>query len=174
MDDPPPKLLLTGPSGCGKTTLVRKVIQQLEKPAAGFFTEEVRGSTGQRIGFDVVLLDGRRGPLARVGIKGPRVGKYGVDLLFLEEVALAAMEPEPDTLIVIDEIGKMECFSRPFVETVKSLLFSPRALLGTVALGGSSFIREVRNSPGVELIEVTPQNREGLVGEIVGKLRIES
>lgn len=40
----------------------------------GFYTEEVRGpgsgargrGRGARIGFDVVTLDGKRGPLARV------------------------------------------------------------------------------------------------------------
>ena len=41
----------------------------------GFYTEEVReggggegrGRRGPRIGFDVVTMDGKRGPLARVG-----------------------------------------------------------------------------------------------------------
>lgn len=32
----------------------------------GFYTEEVRQG-GERLGFDVVTLDGRRGPLARAG-----------------------------------------------------------------------------------------------------------
>ena len=32
----------------------------------GFYTEEVRNSQkGSRVGFDVVTLDGQRGPLAR-------------------------------------------------------------------------------------------------------------
>ena len=100
------------------------------------------------------------------------MGKYGVDLEFLEGVALSAMRPDPGTLIVIDEIGKMECFSRPFIDAVKGLLGSPETVLGTVALGGSPFIREVRNNPGVVLIEVTSQNRDGLVEEIINRLRI--
>ena len=33
----------------------------------GFYTEEVRSSSKRsRVGFDVVTLDGQRGPLARI------------------------------------------------------------------------------------------------------------
>jgi nucleoside-triphosphatase THEP1 len=75
------QLLVTGRPACGKTTLVNKIAAQLKKagyrvqgwrdPAhvrcaesiqlrvhAGFYTEEVRDDSNQRIGFDVVTLDG--------------------------------------------------------------------------------------------------------------------
>lgn len=55
-------------SGVGKTTLLKKVCDRLEEmnlECQGFFTEEVR-EDGQRVGFDVVTLDGDRSPLARV------------------------------------------------------------------------------------------------------------
>ncbi len=167
-----PKILLTGPPGCGKTTLIRKVVELLECPASGFYTEEVRGIDGKRIGFDVVTLNGSRGVLSREGLPGPRVGKYGVDLAFLEGVVLTGIEGDTAPLLVIDEIGKMECFSRPFVKAVRDLLRGPAAVLGTVALSGSPFIMEVRTSPAIELIEVTLQNRNGLVEEIINRLRI--
>lgn len=66
-------------SGVGKTTLIRKVCSELQKHSIvlrGFYTEEVREGgreggrgrgRGPRVGFDVVTLDGKRGPLARVG-----------------------------------------------------------------------------------------------------------
>ena len=52
----------------GKTTLIHKTCDALQKcgiPLHGFYTEEIR-TGGRRIGFDVVTLDGKRGPLARV------------------------------------------------------------------------------------------------------------
>ena len=55
-------------SGVGKTTLVKKVCEKLEEmnwACEGFYTEELR-EDGQRVGFDVVTLDGARGSLARV------------------------------------------------------------------------------------------------------------
>lgn len=62
-------VLLTGSPGVGKTTLCRKVYEVLKSKdikVQGFYTEEVRNSQkGSRVGFDVVTLDGKRGPLAR-------------------------------------------------------------------------------------------------------------
>lgn len=55
--------------GVGKTTLCKKVYEVLKDKGIkvqGFYTEEVRNShKGSRVGFDVVTLDGQRGPLAR-------------------------------------------------------------------------------------------------------------
>lgn len=162
-----PNILLTGAPGSGKTTVIMRVVNGLRCPAKGFYTEEVCGGNGRRIGFDVVMLDGRRGPLARVGSSGQRVGKYGVDLDFLERNTLPEITEEPGCLVVLDEIGKMECFSRLFQEVVRSVLSGESPVLGTVALGGTAFIREVRNRPDIELIEVTRGNREGLVEDLV-------
>ena len=62
-------VLLTGYPGVGKTTLCRKVYEILKGKGIkvqGFYTEDVRSSQkGKRVGFDVVTIDGRRGPLAR-------------------------------------------------------------------------------------------------------------
>ena len=53
--------------GVGKTTFVKKIVQKLSNEGIkchGFYTEELReGRT--RTGFDIVTLDGRRGPLSR-------------------------------------------------------------------------------------------------------------
>lgn len=62
-------------AGVGKTTLVKRVTECLKREHAlhlrGFYTEEVRQSEGRgkgtRVGFDVVTLNGNRGPLARIG-----------------------------------------------------------------------------------------------------------
>ena len=63
-------VFVTGQPGVGKSTLIQRVLQQLALPpgtATGFYTEEVRDSSGEREGFDVVTLDGRRSTLSRVG-----------------------------------------------------------------------------------------------------------
>lgn len=168
-----PKLLLTGPPGCGKTTIIRKALQRTSRPAIGFYTEEVRGRDGKRIGFDVVTLGGRRGPLARLEILGPRVGKYGIDLQFLEGTVLPMLESRQAGLVVIDEIGKMECLSNRFIEVVRRVLNSPTSILGTVAQAGSGLMKEARTHPDIDLVRVTISNRDGLVGEVVNKLKIE-
>lgn len=57
-------LLLTGKPGSGKTTMVQKLISELKMQ--GFYTEEVRNSEGDRVGFDVVTLAGKRTILSRI------------------------------------------------------------------------------------------------------------
>jgi nucleoside-triphosphatase len=112
---------------------------------AGFYTEEIR-EAGWRAGFRWHRLDGRTGILAHVKIKSPRhVSKYGVDLGSFDGEAVLVLDPEtPDVdLFVIDEIGKMECFSDKFVATVRRLLQSDKSVLATVAQKGPGLIQQV-------------------------------
>jgi nucleoside-triphosphatase len=72
-------------------------------------------------------------------------------------------------LFVVDEIGKMECFSELFMDLMRQILNGDVPLLGTVALRGSGFIREVKQQDDVELITVTPRNRNSLPVELAAR-----
>lgn len=167
------RILLTGFPGCGKTTVVRKVAAILGAGARGFYTEEVRDGRGRRIGFDVVSLEGARGELARrSAADGPRVGSYLVNIASFERVALPAMEPRAGAVLVIDEIGKMECLSERFVRRVEALLDGAAAILATIpARGGGALIEAVRRRPDFETIVVSAANRDSLPERIAGRLR---
>ncbi len=170
----PPKLFVTGDPGCGKTTLVRRVVERLRGrvPMTGFLTEEVR-EAGRRVGFRGVTLDGKEFLLAHVREEGvARVGPYGVVLEGLDTLGLASLRPGPETrLVVLDEVGKMESFSPAFRETVEALLASPVAILGTVAVHGVGFPKRVRQDPRIERIKMTRASRDGMVGEILRRLK---
>jgi len=166
-----PNLLLTGPPRVGKTTLVVRVLDGLPPgTACGFFTRELRRN-GRRVGFSVETLAGQTAVLAHVDFCSPyRVGHYRVDLAAFEATALPAIDPEcvSAPLIVIDEVGKMECFSDRFRDLVVAALSSERAVLATVAFHGDRFIESLKASPDVTLVEVNTQNRNQLVDHIVG------
>ncbi|UCH49364.1 MAG: AAA family ATPase [Betaproteobacteria bacterium] len=166
-------LLVTGPPGVGKTTALRKVCGTLQEwPMRGFWTEEVR-SDGVRQGFRLVTLDGEGCTIADVRRPGvPRVGKYGVDVAAIDAVVRKVLAPDPSVrLFVIDEIGKMECLSGPFVEAVRGLITSGQPLLATVALRGGGLIEEVKCDPRARLIHLSRDNRDRLPGEIADILR---
>lgn len=162
-------LLLIGPPGVGKTTIMRKVAQQLaDLRLGGFLTEEIRRH-GQRVGFRLETFAGRSGTLAHIGLPArQRVGKYGVYVAFLDEIAQTVLAPGRRLdVYLIDEIGRMECLSRRFVEAITALLEMPRPLVATVAARGPGMIDEVKRRPDVELWHVTRQNRDTLPAHVV-------
>ncbi|MGB9723369.1 MAG: nucleoside-triphosphatase [Chloroflexia bacterium] len=170
----PHNLLLTGRPGIGKTTVIRRVLEGLPPlRLGGFTTAEIRGPRG-RLGFRAAALGGPEIVLAHVDFPGPyRVSAYGVDVAAFERAILPLLDPrrEEVELFIVDEIGKMECFSTLFQRLVRQLLDDPRPLLGSIALRGPALIEEVRRRPDVELVEVTPANRSGLPEEILRRLR---
>jgi nucleoside-triphosphatase len=169
---PAPRILVTGPPGVGKTTLVLRVIELLRPMRlSGFYTEEVRGRSG-RTGFRIVTLDGRTAQLATAGGRGgPRVGRYSVHLGALEAVCEGVLDPRPGTdVLVIDEIGKMECLSPAFVRAAQRALSGSVPVLGTVALAGGGFIAEAKRLPGVDVIALSRENRDRLPVDVAARL----
>ncbi len=178
------KILLTGQPGCGKTTAVMKIIDNLSwhghpgraragspchLKVAGFYTQEIR-KNNVRKGFRWKRLDGAEGILAHVDIKGRfKVGKYGVDIDGFDKNVVPVLDiKQTDVeLFVIDEIGKMECFSKKFIAAVRRLFESDKPVLATVAKKGSGLISEVKNYPDAQLFTLTIANREKVVVEIL-------
>jgi nucleoside-triphosphatase len=164
--------LICGLPGVGKTTLIRELAKRLaEFEPAGFYTEEIRNKSGVREGFQLVTLRGRKLVLSHISQSGPyRVGRYGVDIAGFEQL-LAELDlgHVQSRLIIIDEIGKMECFSRRFNEAVTALLDSPKTLIATIALKGDGFIRRVKDRPDCRLIMVTRENRDRLTEELANE-----
>ena len=147
-----------------------KIIAELGcKSVAGFYTEEIRkGNT--RKGFRFKRLDGAAGILAHVDIKSRfKVGKYDVDVAGFEKSAVPILDVEQNDvkLFVIDEIGKMECFSREFVVAVRGLFASDKSVLATIARRGSGLISEVKSYPGVQLFNLNHENCEKTIAEII-------
>lgn len=162
----PPKVLLTGRPGIGKTTVILRFLESVpSKRCRGFYTQEWR-ERGRRVGFWAVTLAGERVVLAHVDF--PRryaVGKYGVDVAAFEALVLPELETqgEPADLYVLDEIGKMECFSPKFQEAAWRVLDGLVPVLGTIPpQGGRPFMERVRARPDVTLLPVAPGNRDAL------------
>jgi len=83
-------------------------------------------------------FDGQKGVLAHVNCKSRfRVGRYGVQIETIGRIAVPALKViSTDDVIIIDEIGKMECFSSLFRKAILELLDSPNPVLATIAVNG--------------------------------------
>jgi nucleoside-triphosphatase len=152
----------------GKTTVVQQLAEWLgpgsgAMPVRGFVTAEMRHG-GARKGFRVQRFDGTEAVLAHVEIRSAqRVGKYGVDVDAFERVALPALDVGREPVLhLVDEIGKMECCSRRFVEAMRAVLDSGDSVVATVAAKGGGFVAEVKDRADVQVWEVTRDNRDAL------------
>lgn len=164
-------VFLTGMPGSGKSTVVSNVIKILWKlgwKVGGILTPEVRVGD-KRIGFKVVDLSSRKeAMMASVNIRSVyRVSKYGVDVKNFERIALPALDfaVKKCKVIVIDELGKMEFFSKRFHEKVYEILKLEKPLLAVVH---RNYINEFRSFG--ELITVNLRNRDELPKIVVAKL----
>ena len=165
--------LLTGSPGTGKTTVIRRAIGESSVRAGGFYTEEIR-SSGIRQGFRITTLDGKNATLAHVDSPGPhKVGKYGIDIDNLDKVGTDAIHRaiEESDLIVIDEIGKMELFSRRFKEAVLQAIGGDKKVLGTIMFSPHPFADEIKRHPKVQVTRISRANRDNALQEVISWLK---
>ncbi len=165
------RVLLTGRPGIGKTTLITRILDRLERPAAGFLTRELR-QRNRRVGFEIQTLGGSRATLAHVDHPGePRISRYGVNLAELEQVGVSAIERamQEGVMVIVDEIGPMELLSERFREAIESVFATQLPILGTIMSRSHPFADRIKRRPDVELVEVTSGNRDELVGELAAR-----
>lgn len=166
--------LITGYPGTGKTTMIEKISRSFMKHSpVGFFTREIRQGD-IRTGFELRSLDGQRILLAHINIDSPhKVGKYKVDVMafekYLESIRFTGSQ---GNLVIIDEIGKMECMSEQFIILIKTLLESDDiVLIATVALRGGGLISQIKKRNDVNIYEITLKNRVALLKKIVQDIK---
>lgn len=161
--------LITGKPGVGKTTLIRQVVSTMRLRAAGFYTEDLRAA-GTREGFRIVTLEGDVALLAASGHPSPvQVSKYGVNIGELERIGVPALRHAIDRrqVMVADEIGKMQLYSKSFRATVFEAVRTAHPVLGTVMQGRNPYADRIKAHSNVEVIELTETNRQ----EVLNLLR---
>lgn len=169
---------LTGRPGVGKTTALVKVVELVRRDGfkpAGFYTVETR-ELGVRTGFEIVdVATGERAVLASTKeFKGPRVGRYAVNVAGLESLAVGSVRrglAEGDAVFV-DEVGPMELLSKSFVETVRQVLRSGKPSLLTVhASARHPVVDEVKTCAGENLFFIDVGNRDRVPQAVYEVLR---
>ena len=113
------------------------------------------------------MMSGDVGTLASIEGEGPRLGRYRINLTDLEKVGAGAVERaiRGADLVVIDEVGPMELFSKRFAKTVESAIESDKPMIAVVhAKSQHPLAKRIREE--FALFVVTEKNRDDLVEEI--------
>ncbi|HEX59733.1 MAG TPA: NTPase [Methanomicrobia archaeon] len=160
------RIAVTGRPGIGKSTVIRKVVERLRAEGVrvgGMLSSNIRKG-GRRVGFEILdVMSGRRGVLAHIGLDGPRVGKYGVNMQDLEDIGVFSITNAAQLadVVVIDEIAPMELKSEKFITAVEEVLSSEKHMLVSVHHNLRHGLA-MRVKKEFELLEVTIMNREEL------------
>ena len=173
------KIFITGLPRCGKSILISKLIEyyyfQKNYNIYGFLTPEVKKS-GNRIGFDILDISSKeRMKLARIGnyTTPNRLGKYRIFLEGLEKV-ITNLETTPlheIELFIIDEIGKMELFSKKFQDFITRLFTSNISIIATIGLNIKHPIKDhLLNIPNVKLFTLDRHNFQRTYQKIISIL----
>jgi len=171
------RIFLTGEPGCGKTTVIEHLCQRLEHlgtQPAGMISREIRVRES-RVGFRLMdIRTHESGILAHVDQKaGPRIGRYRVNLMDLEQIGAQSIlrAIQNSAVIIIDEIGPMELTSQLFVHAVKAALTSPKPIVGTIHKRAThSLVTDIKSNPANNIVEVNNENRDQLPNTIQSQL----
>ncbi len=164
----PKNILITGRPGIGKTSFILKLAEQLgTEKTGGFFTREIR-KAGLREGFSISTFDRFEKILAHQRLTSTiRVSKYGVDLDALDSVMDHLIHSYSSPAIwLIDEIGKMESFSKKFRDFIEQILDEEKPVIATIALRAGGWIENIKMRPDVRVIEMTQSNRNSLLNQV--------
>ncbi|MFH1259675.1 MAG: nucleoside-triphosphatase [Elusimicrobiota bacterium] len=150
-------LVIAGNPGTGKTTLILEATLPFREIIGGFYTEEIHKSN-QLWGFRIKSFDGQEGIFSHKGMESKiKLNKYGVDIEILETIAVSSMEEalHSKEIIVIDEIGAMECLSEKFSQVLIKCLNSPKRILAAIRRNSQPFTDQMKIFPQTRIIELT-------------------
>ncbi|UCE95738.1 MAG: NTPase [Candidatus Bathyarchaeota archaeon] len=170
-------IFTTGLPRMGKTTVLTRTAEKLKVKGyklGGMISQEIR-EANTRVGFEIIDYASRRkGWLAHIRQpKGPRIGKYRVNLHDLNSIGVTAIlnALKHEDIVLIDEIGPMELFSDFFKDVLHKALKSSKPVLGTIHFHAQNqLIRQIKSRKDVDIIEVTLENRNDLPILIVDKV----
>lgn len=150
-----------------------KVLSRIKVPTIAIITDEVIDDKGNRIGFKAKNENDEEVLIAHISkIKSEiKVSSYFVDLSNLENFYLNQLDrvgKSPDSIIFVDEIGKMQSKSGKVLSGIEDIINNSRLnLIASIVYDDEPWSRKFKDNKNTLLIELTLRNRDGLVDALV-------
>jgi len=141
----------------------------------GFVTYEIR-EAGSRTGFKAVTTDGQERLIAAVDLMidaaypptTPTIGRYRVDVDAISDLsAWVTRECDNAEVVIVDEIGAMQCLSARFCAAIAELLDSPILFVGSITQRPHTFADDIKRRSDVRLMDLTLSTPDQIVGELL-------
>lgn len=153
-------LFITGKPGSGKTQLIKELLLAYSDSVGGFYIEEVM-ENGKRMGFRIKNFSGGNEIFVYKGMESEvKLNKYGINLKIMEDIGVKSMAEalENKKLIVVDELGTIECMSGYFGETFAKCIASPKNVIATLRYQSKPFTQEVQKFADTKMVLLTKEN----------------
>ena len=166
--------LIVGDRGVGKSTLIRRVLEELNRPVFGFETKKEEALEDPVRGCPIYIYDAgmphRRTPENLIGYHREQ-NTEAVTAAF-DRYAPRLMISLPENCVVeLDEIGFLETKSQAFCQAVRQLLDGDQTVIAAVKNKDVPFLNALRAHPNARCFYITEKNRDVLYEEALAFLK---
>ena len=166
--------LIVGDRGVGKSTLIRRVLQELNRPVFGFETKKEEQPEDPIRGCPIYIYGAGK---SHIRTPGNLIGYHkerdipAITAAF-DRYAPRLLEVVPeDAVVELDEIGFLEANAENFCHAVLHLLNGRNPVIAAVKNREHPFLDSVRNHPNARCFYISAENRETLYEEVLAFMK---
>lgn len=165
-------ILLTGEIQVGKTTLLNKILSSLNTSIGGFQTSRIVNNNKKEFFIYPLKNKTKKYKIATIisGDISHKVEPYTDTFNFIGE-NIIEKDIKTCDVIVLDELGFLESKANVFQEAVFKSLNSNCIVLGVIKPRDIPFLNKIRNREDTVIIEVTKENRDNLLEDILDLIK---
>ena len=168
--------LVVGHRGVGKSTLIRRCLQELNRPVFGFETKKEELLEDPLRGCPIYIYDaGNPHCQTPENLIGYHREQDSADMTAaFERYAPRLRSAVPENAVVeLDEIGFLEAKSEAFCQAVYHLLDGKNPVIAAVKNKDIPFLNAIRNHPNTRCFYITAENRDTLYEEVLAFMKLQ-
>ena len=158
-------ILIVGSRGVGKSTLIRRLLEEINRPVWGFETKKEPLAGGPIYIYEAgkPRVQSDENLVGFCAEQHPTVISSAFD-----RFAETLKAPIPNGHVVLmDELGFMESASEAFCESVLRILDGGAPVIAAVKDKNTAFLEAVRGHKNAKCFFVTPENRDTLFTQVL-------